>query len=134
MNVRRSTMPEYPQWIPRYYRRAGGTRGGAAKAPSIRSPRLRRLDAMARTRARPPLPDRRRPVEGQGRLGRAEGRRPGLLGWVFGRSVLHQTQQLAALTSYGVRFIAVSQGLDTDASNPSSRLMLTVLRYPKSYT
>jgi DNA invertase Pin-like site-specific DNA recombinase len=45
----------------------------------------------------------------------------------FGRSVLHLSQQLAALTSYGVRFVAVSQGLDTDASNPSSRLMLTIL-------
>ena len=45
----------------------------------------------------------------------------------FGRSVLHLSQQLAALTSYGVRFIAVSQVLDTDASNPSSRLMLTIL-------
>jgi putative DNA-invertase from lambdoid prophage Rac len=45
----------------------------------------------------------------------------------FGRSVLHLSQQLAALTSYGVRFLAVSQGIDTDASNPSSRLMLTIL-------
>jgi DNA invertase Pin-like site-specific DNA recombinase len=45
----------------------------------------------------------------------------------FGRSVLHLSQQLAALTSYGVRFIAVSQGIDTDASNPSSRLILTIL-------
>jgi putative DNA-invertase from lambdoid prophage Rac len=45
----------------------------------------------------------------------------------FGRSVLHLSQQLAALTSYGVRFISVSQGIDTDASNPSSRLMLTIL-------
>jgi len=45
----------------------------------------------------------------------------------FGRSVLHLNQQLAALTSYGVRFIAVSQGLDTDQSNPSSRLMLQIL-------
>jgi putative DNA-invertase from lambdoid prophage Rac len=45
----------------------------------------------------------------------------------FGRSVLNLSQQLAALTSYGVRFIAVSQALDTDASNPSSRLMLTIL-------
>jgi DNA invertase Pin-like site-specific DNA recombinase len=45
----------------------------------------------------------------------------------FGRSVLHLSQQLAALTSYGVRFIAVSQALDTDASNPSSRLMMTLL-------
>jgi DNA invertase Pin-like site-specific DNA recombinase len=45
----------------------------------------------------------------------------------FGRSVLHLSQQLASLTSNGVRFIAASQGLDTDASNPSSRLMLTIL-------
>ena len=40
----------------------------------------------------------------------------------FGRSVLHLSQQLAALTSYGVRFMSVSQAIDTDASNPSSRL------------
>jgi putative DNA-invertase from lambdoid prophage Rac len=45
----------------------------------------------------------------------------------FGRSVLHLSQQLAALSSYGVRFMAVSQGIDTDASNPSSRLLLTIL-------
>jgi len=45
----------------------------------------------------------------------------------FGRSVLHLSQQLAALTSYGVRFISTSQAIDTDASNPSSRLMLTIL-------
>ena len=30
----------------------------------------------------------------------------------FGRSVLHLNQQLAALNSYGVRFIAISQGLE----------------------
>ncbi len=45
----------------------------------------------------------------------------------FGRSVLHLSQQLAALTSYGVRFMAVSQAIDTDASNPASRLLLTIL-------
>ena len=45
----------------------------------------------------------------------------------LGRSVLHLSQQLAALNSYGVRFIAVSQAIDTDASNPSSRLLLTIL-------
>jgi putative DNA-invertase from lambdoid prophage Rac len=45
----------------------------------------------------------------------------------FGRSVLHLSQQLASLTSYGVRFIAISQGIDTDASNPTSRLMMTIL-------
>ena len=45
----------------------------------------------------------------------------------FGRSVLHLSQQLAALDSNGVRFIATSQGLDTDQSNPASRLLLHIL-------
>jgi len=45
----------------------------------------------------------------------------------FGRSVLHLNQQLAALDSYGIRFIAASQGLDTDKSNPTSRLLLQIL-------
>ncbi len=45
----------------------------------------------------------------------------------FGRSVLHLSQQLAALTACGVRFMAVSQAIDTDASNPASRLLLTIL-------
>ena len=45
----------------------------------------------------------------------------------FGRSVLNLNQQLATLNSYGVRFVAISQGLDTDQSNPSSRLMLQIL-------
>ena len=45
----------------------------------------------------------------------------------FGRSVLHLNQQLATLTSHGVRFIAVSQGLDTDQASPTSRLLLHIL-------
>jgi putative DNA-invertase from lambdoid prophage Rac len=45
----------------------------------------------------------------------------------FGRSVLHLNQQLTALTSHGVRFIATSQSLDTDQSNPTSRLLLQIL-------
>jgi len=45
----------------------------------------------------------------------------------FGRSVLHLNQQLAALSTYGVRFIATSQSLDTDQSNPTSRLLLQIL-------
>jgi len=45
----------------------------------------------------------------------------------FGRSVLHLNQQLAALTSCGVRFIATSQSLDTDEKNPTSRLLLQIL-------
>jgi DNA invertase Pin-like site-specific DNA recombinase len=45
----------------------------------------------------------------------------------FGRSVLHLNQQLAALTSYGIRFISTSQALDTDQANPTSRLLLQIL-------
>jgi putative DNA-invertase from lambdoid prophage Rac len=45
----------------------------------------------------------------------------------FGRSVLHLNQQLALLESFGIRFIATSQGLDTDHSNPTSRLLLQIL-------
>jgi putative DNA-invertase from lambdoid prophage Rac len=45
----------------------------------------------------------------------------------FGRSVLNLSQSLATLDSYGVRFIAVSQGLDTDHANPTSRLLLNIL-------
>ncbi len=45
----------------------------------------------------------------------------------FGRSVLHLNQQLAELTREGVRFISTTQGLDTDRSNPTSRLLLQIL-------
>jgi DNA invertase Pin-like site-specific DNA recombinase len=45
----------------------------------------------------------------------------------FGRSVLNLSQHLATLTGYGTRFIAVTQGLDTDQSNSTSRLMLHIL-------
>ena len=45
----------------------------------------------------------------------------------FGRSVLHLNQQLAALTSHGVRFVATSQSLDTDEKSPTSRLLLQIL-------
>ena len=45
----------------------------------------------------------------------------------FGCSVLHLNQQIEALTSSGVRFIAVSQGLDTDPSNATNRLLLQIL-------
>jgi len=45
----------------------------------------------------------------------------------FGRSVLHLSQQLALLESYGVRFLSVSQGIDTDASNPTSKLLTGIL-------
>ena len=45
----------------------------------------------------------------------------------FGRSVLNLSQSLALLDSYGVRFIAVSQGIDTDQSNRTSRLLMNIL-------
>ena len=45
----------------------------------------------------------------------------------FGRSVLNLSQSLATLDSYGVRFIAISQGIDTDHANPTSRLLLNIL-------
>jgi DNA invertase Pin-like site-specific DNA recombinase len=45
----------------------------------------------------------------------------------YGRSVLHLNQQLAALTSYGVRFIATSQSLDTDEKNPTRGRLLQIL-------
>ena len=45
----------------------------------------------------------------------------------FGRSVLHLNQQMAILESLGIRFVAISQGIDTDAKNPTSRLLLHIL-------
>jgi len=45
----------------------------------------------------------------------------------FGRSALHLNQQLAVLTSHGVRFIATSQPLDTAEKSPPSRVLLQIL-------
>jgi putative DNA-invertase from lambdoid prophage Rac len=45
----------------------------------------------------------------------------------FGRSVMHINTQIAELKAAGVRFLAVSQNLDTDASNPTSGLLLNIL-------
>ena len=45
----------------------------------------------------------------------------------FGRSVLNLSESLAALDSYGVRFISTSQKLDTNASDPASRFLLNIL-------
>lgn len=45
----------------------------------------------------------------------------------FGRSVLNLSQQLQTLEAYGIRFVATSQALDTDKSNPTSRLLLHIL-------
>jgi len=45
----------------------------------------------------------------------------------FGRSLLDCLANLETLDIEAVRFIAVSQGLDTDCKNPASRLLLHVL-------
>jgi DNA invertase Pin-like site-specific DNA recombinase len=45
----------------------------------------------------------------------------------FSRSMVHLNEQLGALRSAGVRFIATSQNIDTDESNPTSRLLLHIL-------
>jgi DNA invertase Pin-like site-specific DNA recombinase len=45
----------------------------------------------------------------------------------WGRSMPHFVNSVQELHSLGVRFIAVTQNLDTDASNPTSRLMLNLL-------
>jgi DNA invertase Pin-like site-specific DNA recombinase len=45
----------------------------------------------------------------------------------WGRSMPHFVSSVQELRSLGVRFVAVTQGIDTDESNPTSRLMLNLL-------
>ncbi len=45
----------------------------------------------------------------------------------FGRSVLNLSEQLQRLSSHGIRFLAISQAIDTEQSNPTSRLLLHML-------
>lgn len=45
----------------------------------------------------------------------------------FGRSLVDCLQNLQALDTEAVRFIAVSQGIDTDRSNPAGRFLLHIL-------
>jgi DNA invertase Pin-like site-specific DNA recombinase len=45
----------------------------------------------------------------------------------FGRSVLNLVESLEVLKSAGVRFIATTQNIDTDESNPTSKLILWIL-------
>jgi DNA invertase Pin-like site-specific DNA recombinase len=45
----------------------------------------------------------------------------------FGRSLVNCVAGIQELTTAGVRFIATSQGIDTDAANPTSRLLLHIL-------
>jgi DNA invertase Pin-like site-specific DNA recombinase len=45
----------------------------------------------------------------------------------WGRSMPHLVQSIQEFKSLGVRFIAVSQGIDTDAGNPMAKLLLHLL-------
>jgi DNA invertase Pin-like site-specific DNA recombinase len=45
----------------------------------------------------------------------------------WGRSMTHFVTSVQELASLGVRFVAITQGIDTDSSNPASRLMLNLL-------
>jgi DNA invertase Pin-like site-specific DNA recombinase len=45
----------------------------------------------------------------------------------FGRSLIHCVSGIQELAGLGVRFIAVSQGMDTDDTNPASKLMMHIL-------
>jgi DNA invertase Pin-like site-specific DNA recombinase len=45
----------------------------------------------------------------------------------WGRSMPHLVQSVQELKSLGVRFVAVSQGIDTDESNPMAKLLLHLL-------
>ena len=45
----------------------------------------------------------------------------------FGRSLVHCVSGIQELSSLGIRFIATSQGLDTDENNPASKLLMHIL-------
>ena len=45
----------------------------------------------------------------------------------FGRSLVNCVSGIQELASLGIRFLATSQGLDTDESNPASKLLLHIL-------
>jgi putative DNA-invertase from lambdoid prophage Rac len=45
----------------------------------------------------------------------------------FGRSLVHCVSGIQELQSLGIQFIAVSQGLDTNESNPASKLLMHIL-------
>ena len=45
----------------------------------------------------------------------------------FGRSSIDLATNLKELDSLGIRFIAISQGIDTDQSNPVSRFLIQIL-------
>lgn len=45
----------------------------------------------------------------------------------FARSLQQLIENIRLLDTFGVRFVAVTQGIDTDKTNPASRLMLHIL-------
>jgi DNA invertase Pin-like site-specific DNA recombinase len=45
----------------------------------------------------------------------------------FGRSLVHCVSGIQELVSLGVRFVAISQGIDTDDGNPASKLLMHIL-------
>jgi putative DNA-invertase from lambdoid prophage Rac len=45
----------------------------------------------------------------------------------FGRSLVHCVSGIQELASLGIRFIATSQGLDTDESTPATELLMHIL-------
>jgi len=45
----------------------------------------------------------------------------------FGRSLVDCLNQIQTLESSGIRFVSITQGLDTDQQNPASRFLLHVL-------
>ena len=45
----------------------------------------------------------------------------------FGRSMGHLVGNVRLLDSYGVRFMALTQGIDTDVRNPLSKFLMNVL-------
>ena len=51
----------------------------------------------------------------------------------FGRSLVDCLNNIKTLEENGVRFIAVTQGLDTDLQNPASRFLLHVLGAAADY-
>ena len=44
----------------------------------------------------------------------------------WGRSLVHCVHSIQELASAGVRFIAVTQGIDTDDNNPTARLLMNI--------
>jgi DNA invertase Pin-like site-specific DNA recombinase len=45
----------------------------------------------------------------------------------WGRSVPHFVASVQELHTLGVRFVAVTQGIDTDESNPASKLLMNIM-------